>query len=154
MGRKHWLQVGPILRELWHLILSFQSTTRGQTGLSDFTNYASQGPELPRQPLFGGEALQGDVLEWKALSYEMQVLHWKREKPENNFFQMSDVNHENCRTTVYQARLLQGKFGWIKPLQPIDHPLAVVCSEPKPFCTADRCRQGLIMFNYVELMWW
>ena len=40
------------------------------------------GPELPRQPLFGGEALQGDVLEWK------------------------------------------GKFGWIKPLQPIDHPLA------------------------------
>lgn len=75
MGRKHWLQVGPILRELWHLILSFQSTTRGQTGLSDFTNYASQGPELPRQPLFGGEALQGDVLEWKALSYEMQVLH-------------------------------------------------------------------------------
>lgn len=45
------------------------------------TGYKS-GPELPRQPLFGGEALQGDVLEWK------------------------------------------GKFGWIKPLQPIDHPLA------------------------------
>ncbi|CAE7666528.1 PIP5K4 [Symbiodinium pilosum] len=40
------------------------------------------GPELPRQPLFGGEALEGDVLEWK------------------------------------------GKFGWIKPLEPIDHPLA------------------------------
>ncbi|CAJ1328922.1 unnamed protein product [Effrenium voratum] len=40
------------------------------------------GPELPRQPLFGGEALQGDVLEWK------------------------------------------GKFGWINPLQPIDHPKA------------------------------
>ena len=28
MGRKHWLQVGPILRELWHLILSFQSDKR------------------------------------------------------------------------------------------------------------------------------
>ena len=24
-----------------------------------------KGPELPRQPLFGGEALEGDVLEWK-----------------------------------------------------------------------------------------
>ena len=48
---------------------------RCQAGLSDFTNYASQGPELPRQPLFGGEALQGDVLEWKAVSDEMQVLH-------------------------------------------------------------------------------
>ncbi|CAE7028240.1 PIP5K4 [Symbiodinium sp. CCMP2592] len=44
--------------------------------------YMKSGPELPRQPLFGGEALEGDVLEWK------------------------------------------GKFGWIKPLQPIDHPLA------------------------------
>ena len=27
-----------------------------------------QGPELPRQPLFGGEALEGDVLEWKVRS--------------------------------------------------------------------------------------
>ena len=29
-------------------------------------SFAAEGPELPRQPLFGGEALQGDVLEWKA----------------------------------------------------------------------------------------
>ena len=25
-----------------------------------------EGPELPRQPLFGGESLNGTVLEWKA----------------------------------------------------------------------------------------
>ena len=42
------------------------STSNERNKLDELYFFTNQGPELPRQPLFGGEALQGDVLEWKA----------------------------------------------------------------------------------------
>ena len=35
-------------------------------------DFRFEGPELPRQPLFGGEALEGDVLEWKAGKWHLE----------------------------------------------------------------------------------
>lgn len=74
----------------------------------------TKGPELPRQPLFGGEALQGDVLEWKASPSSCIVTLLEDHQ-----------SHQNYQ----KSTLFKGKFGWIKPLQPIDHPLAAVTSD-------------------------